>query len=124
MPIFDVLWSMLIFFLFIAWIWVLVSVVADIFRSSDMNGWAKALWMLLVIILPWFGVFVYLIVRGNDMAQRNADDAAAVEDMRRSYIRDAAGTSPADELTKLASLKESGVINAEEYDKLRAKVLG
>lgn len=114
---------MLVFFLFIAWIWVLVSVISDIFRSDDMGGWAKALWMLFVILLPWLGVFIYLIARGDDMAQRNANDAAEIEEMRRAYIRDAAGSSPADELTKLASLKDSGAISAGEYDKLRAKVV-
>lgn len=124
MPVLDVLWSMLVFFLFIAWIWVLIAVISDIFRSDDMNGWGKALWMLFVIIIPWLGVFSYLIVRGDDMAQRNADDAAAVDEMQRAYIKDAAGSSPADELTKLASLKDSGAISAEEYDKLRAKVVG
>ena len=123
MPVLDVLWSMLIFFLFIAWIWVLVSVVADIFRSDDLNGWAKALWMLFVIVLPWLGVFIYLIARGDDMAQRNADDMVAMDDAQRAYIRDAAGTSPADQLSQLASLKASGAISAEEYDKLKAKVI-
>lgn len=124
MPVLDVLFSMLIFFLFIAWIWVLVSVVADIFRS-DMSGWSKALWVLFVIILPWLGVLIYLIVNGDDMADRSVRDAAAMEDARRAYIKEAAGTaSPADELAKLASMKESGAITDEEYQKLRARVIG
>lgn len=124
MPVLDVLWSMFIFFLFIAWIWVLVSVIGDIFRNHDMNGWAKALWMLLVILLPWLGVFAYLIAHGDDMARRNADNAVAIEEGRRAYIKDAAGSSSADELTKLAGLKESGVLSAEEYASLKAKVIG
>ncbi len=125
MPVLDVLWSMLVFFLFLAWIWVLISVVADIFRSDDLNGWAKALWVIFVIIIPWLGVLVYLIARGDNMAQRNVNDAVAAEDARRSYIQQAAGTSasPADELAKLANLKESGVISDEEYATLRAKVI-
>lgn len=125
MPVLDVLWSMLVFFLFIAWIWVLISVVADIFRSDDLNGWAKALWVIFVIIIPWLGVLIYLIARGDNMAQRNVDDAMAAEQARRSYIQDAAGTSgsAADELAKLANLKASGVISDEEYSKLRAKVI-
>ena len=126
MPVLDVLWTMLVFFLFIAWIWVLVSVVADIFRSGDLSGWAKAAWVIFVIIIPWLGVLVYLIARGDEMAQRNVDDANAMEAARRAYIQDAAGTSAstADELAKLANLKESGVINDEEYAKLRAKAIG
>lgn len=125
MPVLDVLWTMLVFFLFIAWIWVLISVIADIFRSDDLSGWAKALWVIFVIIIPWLGVLVYLIARGDEMAQRNVDDAVAAEDARRSYIQNAAGTSasPADELAKLANLKESGVISDDEYAKLRAKVI-
>jgi hypothetical protein len=117
---------MLIFFLFIAWIWVLISVIADIFRSRDMGGFAKALWVIFVIIIPWLGVLAYLIARGDSMAQRSIDDAAAAEQARRAYIQEAAGTSasPADELAKLASLKESGVISDEEYAKLRAKAIG
>ena len=126
MPVLDVLFSMLVLFLFIAWIWVVVSVIADIFRSDDLGGGAKALWVIFVIIIPWLGVLVYLIARGDSMAQRSVDDAAAAEQARRAYIQEAAGTSasPADELAKLATLKESGVINDEEYAKLRAKAIG
>lgn len=125
MPVLDVLWTMLIFFLFIAWIWVLISVIADIFRS-DMSGIAKALWVIFVILIPWLGVLVYLIANGDKMADRSVREAAAMEDARRSYIREAAGTSAstADELAKLANLKESGVISDEEYAKLRAKAIG
>jgi hypothetical protein len=117
---------MLIFFLFIAWIWVLVSVIADIFRSDDLNGFAKAAWVIFVIILPWLGVLVYLIARGDNMTQRNVADANAMETARRAYIQDAAGTSAstADELAKLSSLKDSGVISDDEYAKLRAKAIG
>ena len=125
MPVLDVLWTMLVFFLFIAWIWVLISVIADIFRSDDLSGWAKALWVIFVIVIPWLGVLVYLIARGDEMAQRNVDDAVAAEDARRAYIQQAAGSSAsaADELAKLANLKESGVISDDEYAKLRAKVI-
>ena len=124
MPVLDVLWTMLIFFLFIAWIWVMISVIGDIFRSKDIGGVAKALWMLFVIMLPWLGVLVYLIARGDSMAERSVEQMAAVEDARRAYIKDAAGTSVADELAKLASLKDSGALSAEEYASLKAKVVG
>ncbi|MDJ0952314.1 MAG: PLDc N-terminal domain-containing protein [Acidimicrobiia bacterium] len=124
MPVLDVLFSMLIFFLFIAWIWVLISVISDIFRS-DMSGWSKALWVLFVIILPWLGVLIYLIVNGDDMADRSAKDAIAMEEAQRAYIKSAAGTlSPSDELAKLAALKEAGDITEDEYQKLRAQVIG
>ena len=117
---------MLMFFLFIAWIWVMVSVIADIFRSDDLNGWAKGLWVLFVIILPWLGVLVYLIARGDGMAQRSAADAAAMDQAQRAYIQDAAagGSSSADQLAKLASLKDSGAITADEYATAKAKVVG
>lgn len=124
MPVLDVLWSMLIFFLFIAWIWVLISVIGDIFRNSEMGGAAKAIWVLFVMLLPWLGVLIYLISNGDAMAERSAEQVAAVEEARRAYIKDAAGTSSADELSKLASLKDSGVISAEEYASLKAKVIG
>ena len=124
MPVLDVLWTMLIFFLFIAWIWVMISVIGDIFRSKDMGGAAKALWMLFVIMLPWLGVLVYLIARGDSMAERSVEQMAAADEARRAYIKDAAGTSAADELAKLASLKDSGVLSAEEYASLKAKVVG
>jgi hypothetical protein len=124
MPVLDVLFSMLFFFLFIAWIWVLISVIGDIFRS-EMSGGGKALWVIFVILIPWLGVLVYLIANGDKMADRSIREAAAMEDARRSYIREAAGaTSPADELTKLANLKDSGAISDAEYQKLRAKVIG
>ena len=124
MPILDVLWSMLIFFLFIAWIWVLISVIGDIFRSDDMGGVAKAIWVLFVMLLPWLGVLIYLIARGDSMARRSFEQMDAAESARRAYIQDAAGTSAADELSKLASLKDSGVLTAEEYASLKAKVVG
>jgi hypothetical protein len=124
MPVLDVLWSMLIFFLFIAWIWVLVAVIADVFRSHDLNGWAKGLWVLFVIVIPWLGVLVYLIARGDNMAQRSVDDAYAMDQAQRAYIKDASGgTSTADELSKLAGLRDSGEISAEEYASLKAKVM-
>ena len=124
MPLFDLFWSMLWFFLFIAWIWVLISVIADIFRSRDMGGWAKALWVLFVIVIPWLGVLVYLIARGDSMAQRNMESAMEQERATRSYIQEAAGsTSSADELKKLADLKSAGVISDAEFEAQKAKLL-
>jgi hypothetical protein len=125
MPLLDLFWAMLWFFLFFAWIWLLVTVVADIFRSRDMSGWAKALWVLFVIILPWLGVLVYLIARGQEMGERHMEDAMARERATQTYIRQAAGTttSTADELSKLAELRNSGVITNEEFEAQKAKML-
>jgi hypothetical protein len=112
------------FFLFVAWIWVLIAVIADIFRSHDMGGFAKALWVIFVILIPWLGVLVYLIARGDHMTQRHVDDAYAMDQAQRAYIQDAAGgTSTADELSKLASLRDSGEITADEYASLKAKAM-
>ncbi len=123
MPLLDLFWAMLWFFLWVAWIWVLVSVVFDIFRSHDLSGWAKGLWVLFVIIVPWLGVLAYLIARGDDMAQRSVDHAAAQDRASRAYIQDAAGGSTADELQKLSGLKDSGVLSDAEYEAQKAKVL-
>ena len=127
MPLMDLFWSMLWFFSFFAWIWLLIMVIADVFRSHDMSGWAKALWVLFIIVVPWLGVLIYLIARGQKMGERHMEDAIAREKATRSYIQQAAGsaagTSTADELTKLADLRTSGVITNEEFDAQKAKLL-
>lgn len=123
MPLVDLFWVMLWFFLLIAWISVLISVISDIFRSEDMGGGAKALWMIFVIIIPWLGVLAYLIVRGDSMAGRSMAQAAADEQAARAYIQDAAGASAADELTKLNDLRNSGVLSDAEFAAQKAKLL-
>ena len=111
---------MLWFFLFIAWIWLLFSIITDIFRSDDLSGWAKALWILFVIIVPWLGALIYLIARGGSMqerpmrAHRASEGAAAVHPGGRL-----SGPSSADELTKLAQLRDPGVITADEFGRRR-----
>ena len=128
MPLFDVLWSIFIFFLLIAWIWVLIGVITDVFRSDDLNGLAKGLWVLAIIVVPWLGVLAYLIIRGQGMTDRNAKAAADAEKLRREYIREVVAgpdqASTADELTKLAKLKEKGVITDAEFQAQKAKILG
>ena len=128
MPLFHVLWSIFVFFLLIAWIWVLIGVISDVFRSDDLNGLAKGLWVLAIIVVPWLGVLVYLIIRGQGMTERNAKAAADAEKLRRAYIRevvaDPSDASTADELTKLANLKEKGVITDAEFEVQKAKILG
>ncbi len=124
MPVLDVFWSMLVFFLFVAWIWVLIGVITDIFRSHDMGGFAKALWVIFVIIIPWLGVLAYLIARGDKMAERQMEAAAAQDRAARAYIQDAAGTtSTADELKKLADLKAAGHLTDAQYEAQKAKLL-
>lgn len=116
---------MLWFFLFIAWIWLLISIFADIFRSDDMNGWVKALWIAFVIILPFLGVLVYVIARGGKMNERATKDAAAQMQAQDGYIRQVAGTggSSADELAKLADLHDKGVLTDQEFAAQKAKLL-
>jgi hypothetical protein len=121
----QVFLSMLYFFLFFIWIWLLIGVFADIFVSHDLSGWAKALWVILVIVLPFLGVFVYLIARGHKISE-HAMKAAEVEDTtQREYIQSVAGASPstADELARLADLKSQGVISDAEFEQLKAKAI-
>jgi hypothetical protein len=125
-PILDAFLTMLYFFLFIIWIWLLITVFIDIFRSRDMGGMAKALWVIFVIILPFLGVFVYLIARGGKMHERAAAEAAQQQKQFDSYVRQAAGTDGADtasQLSKLADLKSQGVITDAEFEAQKAKVL-
>ncbi len=124
MPLFDLFWSILLVFLWIAWIWVVIGVVADIFRS-DSNGFSKALWMLFVILVPWLGVLMYIIIHGDAMTRRNMEMAQQNEQATQAYIRQAAGSSSsaADELDKLAGLRDRGVISEAEFATEKAKLL-
>jgi Short C-terminal domain len=126
-PLADIFITMLEFFLFFAWIWILIIVFGDIFRSRDLSGWGKALWTLFVIIIPWVGVLVYLIARGGKMHQRQLEAAQAQEQAFRQYVQEAAAT-PADgsagELAKLADLRDRGVISEAEFQQQKAKALG
>src|ERR1700745_648431 len=110
--------SMLYFFLFFIWSWLLIVVFGDIFRSHDLGGWGKALWTIFVIVLPYLGVFVYLIARGHRMQDRAMRQAAAMNAQQAAYIREVAATSgsgSADELAKLADLRDKGVISEAEF---------
>lgn len=121
----QVLWSIMWFFLFFVWIMLLLQVFGDIFRSDDLGGVSKVLWVLLVIVLPYLGVFLYLILRGGKMNARQVAAAQAQEASLREYIAGAAGTSTsaATELARLAELRDKGVIDANEFATLKAKVL-
>ena len=120
----QVFWSFLWFFLFFLWFWLLIMVFSDIFRSHDLSGWGKALWSIFVIIVPYLGVFVYLIARGHKMSDHAVADAKAQDAAFRQYVQEAAAApSPADELSKLATLKANGAITDAEYEQLKAKAL-
>jgi hypothetical protein len=123
-PLLGAFWTIFWFVLWIAWLMLLFRTIADIFRSDDLGGWAKALWMIFVVLAPFLGVFVYLIARGGSMTQRDIAQAQAHEQMYRSYVQESAqSVRSADELTKLAELRDRGVISAAEFAQLKAKVL-
>jgi len=124
-PILGVFWTFLIFMLWVVWLIMLFKIFADIFRSHDLGGWGKALWSLFVIFLPFLGVLVYLIARGGSMAERDIADAQAQQAAFDAYVRQTAGSGggTADELAKLADLRDRGVITAAEFDQQKAALL-
>ena len=126
MNLLDTFWSIFVFFLLVAWIWVVIGVISDVFRSRDLGGLSKGIWVLFIIVIPWLGVLAYLIIRGKGMQERSAQAFVDAQDAQRAYIQNIAGspTSTADELAKLADLKEKGVISDTEFEAQKAKLLG
>ena len=122
-PLLNIFWTMFEFFLWVIWIWLIVMVVFDIFRSSDLSGWAKALWVLFVVVIPLIGVLVYLIARGGEMHERAAQRALGQDQEIRDFGQQYTGPSSADQLATLADLRDRGVITADEFDREKAKVL-
>ena len=123
-PLLGAFWTILMIFLWVIWFWILITVFIDLFRSHDLSGWAKALWFIFILFLPLIGVVVYLIARGSKMHEHAARDAQRQEQQFRQYVQEAAGSqSPADQLTRLADLRDRGVISAEEFDRQKAKIL-
>ncbi len=125
-PLLNVFWTMLEFFLWVIWIWILIMVFFDIFRSDDLSGGGKALWFVFVLFIPLIGVLVYLIARGGSMHERAARQAQRQDAQARAYIQEAAAGAPAttaDQLAKLAGLRDQGVITAAEFDREKAKIL-
>jgi hypothetical protein len=122
----QVFLSMMYFFLFFIWLWLLIVVFGDIFRSPDLGGLAKALWVIFVIVVPYLGVFVYLLARGRKMSEHAVQAAQTQDAAQRAYIQSVAGasSSTADELTRLADLKSKGVISDAEFEQAKAKVIG
>jgi hypothetical protein len=124
-PIMGAFFTMLWFFLWILWIMLLFRIIGDIFRSHDMSGWGKAGWLVLVLLVPFLGVFIYVIARGHEMGRRDMEAARAQDDAFRSYVRDAAAPSngTAGELSALAALKDNGTITEAEFQQQKAKIL-
>jgi Short C-terminal domain/Phospholipase_D-nuclease N-terminal len=122
-PLLSVFWTIFEFAIWVLWIWLLIWIFIDIFRSHDLSGWGKALWFLFVLIIPLVGVLVYLIVRGSSMHERAVQQVRSDDAAFRSYVQQAAGSSSADQLAKLADLRDRGVITAEEFEREKAKIL-
>ena len=121
-PFMDVLWSMIIFFFWVIWIWIVITVLIDVFRRHDIGGFSKALWVIFVVILPWLGVLIYLIVEHDGMRDRSVKQAQAQQQAFDEYARDAAGGSAA-QIAKAKELLDSGAITQAEFDTLKAKAL-
>jgi Phospholipase_D-nuclease N-terminal/Short C-terminal domain len=123
-PFLDVFWTMILFFFWIAWIWVLIVVISDIFRRDDASGWTKALWVIFVIALPFLGVLVYLIANGKDMGERRVRDARAAQSDFDAYVRETAGSGgAAAEIEKAKQLLDGGAISQDEFERIKAKAL-
>ena len=123
-PLLGAFWTVLEIFLWVLWIWVLIYVFIDIFRSHDLSGWEKALWFVFVLFIPLIGVLVYLIARGDKMHERAVRQAQQQDEAARRYIQQAAGApNTADQLAKLADLRDRGVITADEFEREKAKLL-
>jgi hypothetical protein len=125
MPLWDVIVSIFWFMILFTWIWLLITIFGDIFRDHELSGWGKALWILFLVVVPWLGALVYLIARGRSMNERARAQALRNEQAFGQYVRETAGTtSTADELAKLADLRDRGTISAEEFEQAKAKALG
>ena len=122
----QVFWSILWFTMFFIWVWLLILVFSDIFRSPDLGGVSKAIWTIFVIVLPYLGVFVYLIARGHKMGEHAVAAAKEADEQQRAYIQSVVTNagSPADELAKLAELKDKGLVSDEEFATMKAKIVG
>ena len=123
-PFLDVLWTMLVIFAWVIWFWLLITVFSDLFRRHDTTGFKKVLWVIFVIVLPFLGVFVYLIVNSDEMAQRNLEQAQAQKAQFDEYVRSTAGGGAAGEIEKAKSLLDAGAITQAEFDAIKAKALG
>jgi hypothetical protein len=119
----DVMWSMFVFFAWILFFWLLITVFGDLFSRHDIGGWAKAGWTVLVILVPYLGIFIYLIANGKSMGERAAQRAQAQQTQVDDYVRSVASDSPSDQIAKSKQLLDSGAITQAEFDQLKAKAL-
>ncbi|MGH2713943.1 MAG: SHOCT domain-containing protein [Thermoleophilaceae bacterium] len=119
----EALLTTLAIFFIVIWIWVLITIISDVFRDHELSGGMKALWVFALIFFPYITAFVYLIARGKGMRERAIRQQAETRQAAESYIRDVAGTSPVDELAKLHDLQQKGAISQEEFDRLKAKIV-
>jgi hypothetical protein len=124
-PFLNIFWTILIFFAWVAWIWIAITVLVDLFRRTDVSGMGKAAWVVFVIVLPFLGVLAYLIVNHEGMAERSSKEVAASQAQFDDYVRKTAGTDgPASEIEKAKKLLDSGVITQAEFDAIKAKAIG
>lgn len=119
----DIIWWFLWVFIFMSYLFVLFAIIMDLFRDSKLNGWAKAIWIVFLLFLPFLTALVYLIARGRGMGERSAAQARQIREAQDTYIKEVAGSSPADEIAKAKALLDAGTISQAEYDQLKAKVL-
>ena len=123
-PFLDIFWTMLIFFLWVLWIWLLFTIFADVFRRHDISGWVKTAWIVFVIVLPFLGAFVYLITQNVGMTERNLDRARAEREHLDSYVRQTAGAGgAASEIEKARQLLDSGAITEAEFEAIKQRAL-
>jgi uncharacterized membrane protein YcjF (UPF0283 family) len=123
-PFLDIFWTLLVFFGWVIWLWILITVLTDLFRRHDISGWGKAAWTIFVIVLPFLGVFIYLITQGKQMAERKAEDTRASRAAFDDYVRDvAADGGPADQIAKAKELLDSGAIDQAEFDQIKRRAL-
>jgi hypothetical protein len=124
-PFLNIFWTILIFFAWVIWIWIAITVLIDVFRRRDISGWGKAAWVVFVIVLPFLGVLIYLIVNHEGMADRSGKEAAASQAQFDDYVRKTAGEGgPAGEIERGKKLLDDGVISQAEFDAIKAKAIG
>ena len=122
-PFLDVLWTMLVFFGWVIWFWLLISVFGDLFRRHDISGWSKAGWTLFCVVLPYIGVLIYLGTQGKGMAERNLKNVEAAQAQMDQYVRETAGGGPTAEIAKAKQLLDTGAISQAEFDQIKQKAL-
>ncbi len=122
-PFLDILWTMIIFFSWVIWIWIVITVLTDVFRRHDIGGWSKALWTVFVIVLPFLGVLIYLIAQHDGMRERSEKQAQKQQAAMDQYVKETAGSGSATEIAKAKELLDSGAITQAEFDSIKAKAL-